>query len=93
MAFRCSSTSAPKTDEATTAAYDKLRIRVRAENGTLLATTKTFSNLDAGQQFRLHTVDLTTFAGKSIQISFEAQEDARAATSFVIDDVKVVVKN
>ncbi|UVS77294.1 S8 family peptidase [Actinokineospora sp. UTMC 2448] len=70
------------TDEYTSSvAYDKLTVQV----GT--TTVKTFSNLDAANGYRLHTVDVSQFAGQTVTVKFTGVEDASLQTSFVLDDL------
>lgn len=72
--------------------FDKLRIRVRAPNGQFLGTLKTFSNLNASPGYTLHSVDLTQFKGRTVRLEFEVHEDNGSITSFVLDDLAVVVE-
>lgn len=80
------------TEEESSSAFDKLRVRVRDQSGALLQTIATFSNLNAVTGYRLQSIDLSAFAGRIVRIAFETQEDNGSATSFVVDDVKVIVK-
>jgi hypothetical protein len=41
--------------------------------------------------FTLQSLDLSAFKSKTVQIEFEAKEDNGSITSFVVDDVAVVV--
>ncbi|MEU6279091.1 M1 family aminopeptidase [Streptomyces sp. NPDC047028] len=70
------------TDETTTStAYDKLTAKV----GT--TTLATYSNLDAAPGYVKKTVDVSSFAGQTVTVSFTGSEDSGAQTSFVLDDV------
>jgi hypothetical protein len=80
------------TEESENVAYDKLRVRVRRTNGTLLATLKTFSNLDKSSGFTLRSVDLSAYRGQTVRIALESQEDSALQTSFVVDDFGIVVE-
>ncbi len=80
------------TEEPSTNPNDKLRIRVRAPNGQFLGALKTFSNLNAAPGYILHSLDLTQFKGRTVRLEFEVQEDNGSITSFVIDDLALVVE-
>ncbi|MFC5171815.1 M28 family peptidase [Streptomyces mutomycini] len=69
------------TDEAGSTAYDVFRMKV---NGTTLATR---SNADAATGYVLQSVDLSSYAGQQVTVTFTATEDSSLQTSFVIDDV------
>jgi hypothetical protein len=79
------------TEEPSTNPNDKLRIRVRAPNGQFLGALKTFSNLNAAPGYILHSLDLTQFKGRTVRLEFEVQEDNGSITSFVLDDLALVV--
>ncbi|MFJ7149223.1 M1 family aminopeptidase [Streptomyces sp. NPDC100445] len=70
------------TAETTTSvAYDKLTAKI---GGTTLAT---YSNLDANTGYVHKTLDVSSFAGQTVNLSFTGTEDASLQTSFVLDDV------
>ncbi|MGV9942562.1 M28 family peptidase [Streptomyces sp. NPDC003401] len=69
------------TDEAGSTAYDVLRVQV---NGTTLATR---SNVNAASGYFQQSVDLSSYAGQQVTVTFTASEDSSLQTSFVIDDV------
>ncbi|MFJ9445572.1 protease pro-enzyme activation domain-containing protein [Kitasatospora sp. NPDC101235] len=73
------------TAETGSTAYDKLTVQA---NGTTLAT---YSNTDAAAGYVQRTLDLTSFAGKSVTVTFTGTEDSSLQTSFVIDDVALNV--
>ncbi|MFJ7273482.1 protease pro-enzyme activation domain-containing protein [Kitasatospora sp. NPDC098663] len=73
------------TAETGTTAYDKLTVQA---NGTTLAT---YSNVNAAAGYVKRTLDLSSFAGKSVTIKFTGTEDGSNQTSFVIDDVALNV--
>jgi hypothetical protein len=80
------------TEETGSAPLDRLRIRVRTTGGELLKTLKTLSNLNAAPGYVVHSVDLTQFKGRTVRLSFEATEDSGSLTSFVLDDLVLVVE-
>jgi hypothetical protein len=79
------------TEEQNQEPYDKLFVRVRAADGTLLKRFTTFTNLNAADGFTLQSFDLTPYKGRSIIIELEAREDSGSSTSFVLDDFAIVV--
>ncbi|HEU4951031.1 MAG TPA: Ig-like domain-containing protein, partial [Holophagaceae bacterium] len=81
------------TSETTTStAYDKFYVRVLNSSGSTLKTLATFSNLNQGGGYTLHTYDLSAYKGKTIRVYFRGVEDSSLQTSFVLDDVSVKVQ-
>ncbi|MFJ7245719.1 protease pro-enzyme activation domain-containing protein [Kitasatospora sp. NPDC098652] len=74
------------TAETGSTPYDTLTLQA---NGT---TVKTWSNVDAAAGYVQQTVDLTSFAGRTVTLKFTGTEDGSNQTSFVIDDVALNVK-
>ncbi|MFG2867418.1 hypothetical protein [Streptomyces sp. NPDC048338] len=68
-------------DEAGSTAYDVFRVQV---NGTTLATK---SNANAASGYVQQSIDLTSYAGQQITLTFTAAEDSPLQTSIVLDDV------
>ncbi|GAA5051295.1 M1 family aminopeptidase [Streptomyces similanensis] len=62
-------------------AYDKLSVKL---GGSTLAT---YSNLDKNTGYVRRTVDVSSFAGQTVNLSFTGAEDSSLQTSFVLDDV------
>ncbi|MGH3626115.1 MAG: M4 family metallopeptidase, partial [Sciscionella sp.] len=73
------------TQESGSAPYDTLT--VKAGSGTLAS----YSNADANSGYAKKSIDLSSFAGKSVTITFTGSEDAYLATSFVLDDAAVTL--
>ncbi|MFC8719239.1 M4 family metallopeptidase [Kitasatospora sp. NPDC057198] len=71
------------TQESGSTAYDTLKV---SANGQTLAT---YSNANASSGYVQKTVDLSAFAGQSVNLQFTGQEDAYLSTVFLIDDVSV----
>ncbi|MEU9043216.1 MULTISPECIES: protease pro-enzyme activation domain-containing protein [unclassified Kitasatospora] len=69
------------TAETGSTAYDKLTVQA---NSTTLAT---YSNANAAAGYVQRTLDLTSFAGQTVTITFTGTEDSSQQTSFVLDDV------
>ncbi len=73
-------------------AFDKLRVRVRDANGQLLTTLEAYSNLQAAAGYTLQTSSLTQFKGRTIRVELVSEEDNGSETSFVVDDVVIVIE-
>ncbi|MFF1487473.1 M1 family aminopeptidase [Streptomyces sp. NPDC058319] len=70
------------TAETTTStAYDRLTVKL---DGSTLAT---YSNLDKNTGYAQKTVDVSSYAGQTVSLSFTGTEDSSLRTSFVLDDV------
>jgi hypothetical protein len=81
------------TAETTTAtAYDTLSVQVRNTAGTVLQTLVTYSNLNKATGYQQRTFDLTAFKGQTVQIFFNEKEDSSLQTSFVLDNVSLIVQ-
>lgn len=73
-------------ETSTTRAFDTLTVQVRNTSGTVLSTLATFSNLNAASGYQLHSYDLSSFKGQTVQIFLQGAEDFELQTSFVVDD-------
>lgn len=70
------------TAETTTStAYDKLTAKV---GSTTLAT---YSNLDRASGYVRKTIDVSSYAGQTVNLAFTGTEDSSLQTSFVLDDI------
>lgn len=65
-------------------------------SGTLLSTPLTLSNLNStsdgnkkGVYFQPQTVDLSAYAGQTIELVFHVTNDYEETTRFLIDDISV----
>jgi hypothetical protein len=76
-------------ETSTTTAYDTLKVQVRNASGSVLATLKTYSNLDKGSSYVQRSFDLGAYKGQAVQVYFEGVEGSSVATSFLIDDVSL----
>ncbi len=84
------------TFEGTTTAKDFFSASIRNTSGSTLATITNLSNVNAdfgvGSAFyHQQTFNLLPYAGQTVAIYFESQNDNSAETSFFIDDVSVAV--
>jgi len=84
-------------ETTTTTAYDTMAVEIHDASGALLATPLTLSNLDAtssnntnGTYFQPAAIDLSAYAGQTIQITFHALDDYTLPTTFRIDDVSLM---
>lgn len=79
------------TNEPTTRTYDTLQVQVITSTGKVL-TLATFSNQDAAAGYQHHTISLNGYKGQTLQVNFNGVEDGMQQTSFVLDDVAVIVQ-
>lgn len=79
-----------ESEEESSRPVDKLFVRARDASGALLATLATYSNVDAGSRYVRRSLSLTPYKGQSLRIAFESSEDDGSATSFLVDDVRIV---
>ena len=77
------------SETSTTSALDTLKLQVRNSSGAVLATLKTYSNLDKGSSYVQRSFDLSAYKGQTIQVYFIGVENASVSTSFLIDDVSL----
>lgn len=77
---------------STTTAYDTLKVQVRNSSNAVLATLATYSNLNKGTSYLNKTFDLSAYKGQTVRIYFEGIEDIQVSTTFLIDDVSLLVK-
>lgn len=81
------------SDETTTTqAYDTLQIQIRNSSGTVLSTLASYSNLNKGSTYLSKSFDVSAYKGQTIRIYFLGKEGSVTATSFLIDDVSLVVQ-
>ena len=80
------------TEEQQPQAFDKLTVNLRRPNGTLVKKLTTFSNQNAAPGYALKTFNLTPYKGQTVRIYFNSTEDQGSFTSFVIDDVQILVE-
>jgi hypothetical protein len=74
------------TAETTTStAYDKLTVKVAS------TTLATYSNLNHATGYAQRSLNLSSYAGQTITITFTGTEDSTLQTSFVIDDTALAV--
>ncbi len=72
-------------ERTTSVAYDKLTVTL---GSTTLAT---YSNLNKGTGYVSHSLNVSSFAGQTVTLTFKGVEDSSLQTSFVIDDTALSV--
>ncbi|HKN51041.1 MAG TPA: putative Ig domain-containing protein [Amycolatopsis sp.] len=69
------------TAETTTSTqYDKLTVKLGS------TTVASYSNLNATSGYQQRTVDVSSFAGQTVTLTFTGSEDSSLQTSFCLDD-------
>ena len=83
-------------ETTTTTVYDTLAVEIHNTSGTLLSTPLTLSNLNAvssnntnGTYFKPASINLSAYAGQTINLTFHAHCDTSLPTVFRIDDVSL----
>lgn len=81
------------TDETSAPAYDYLRVRLRNEAGSLLSTIDTLNDNSTKNTWlrRSYTVNLGSYVGQTLRISFEATTNGTLTTNFYVDDVSLTL--
>jgi hypothetical protein len=79
------------TEETGSTAYDTLSVQVRSTANAVLRTLATYSNANASGYVQ-RSFDVTAYRGQTVRVYFGGSEDGSLATSFVVDDVSLVVQ-
>jgi thermitase len=69
---------------------DTLAVILTDAQGKTLQNLANFSSRDMSNQWQQRTLNITSFAGQTVQLQFAARTDSEAATDFFIDDVEIV---
>jgi serine protease len=80
------------TEEQLNQVFDTLDVEITHPNGQVRQTLRRFTNLDAAEGYRIHAFDLTAFRGQDVRLRFTAREDNGSYTSFVLDDLALIVR-
>lgn len=80
------------TEEQQPQVFDKLTVALRTSGGALIKNLATLSNMNAAPGYQLKTIDLTPYRGKTVRLYFSSTEDAGSLTSFVLDDLRIIVE-
>jgi hypothetical protein len=73
-------------------AFDFLTAELRDPNGQTLAQLLRLSNTDAEGGWRERSVDLSDYAGRTVELVFGASTGKLKPTEFAVDDVRVTVE-
>ena len=79
-------------ETTTTLVKDHLIVRVTDAADNVLAVLATYSNLDHASGYVFHTLDMTPYLGKTVKVKFSGNENASLQTSFVLDDIGLIVR-
>lgn len=72
------------------AGWDGMTVQVADANGVPLRIVFAVSDRSAGLAWQQATLDLSDFAGQTVQLQFNARTDASLATDFFVDDVALM---
>jgi hypothetical protein len=72
-------------------AFDYLSVSVVDGSWTMLDYLGTFTEHDATGQYEHYTFDLSAFRGQTIRVRFAGSEDNVYQTTFLLDDLEVLV--
>jgi Zn-dependent metalloprotease len=71
--------------------HDTFAVTLTDETGRVIAL-RTLDNTDAQSTYTPHAINLGAYAGETMTLTFTGQEDATAATAFLLDDVLATPK-
>lgn len=79
------------SETTTTTQYDRLFVEVRNTSGTLLATVRTYSNLDktTAGNYSQRSLNVAAYRGQTVRVQFRATTDNSLPTTFRVDDVSI----
>lgn len=82
------------TEEHPGTQFDFLRVQLVRVDGTLITELKTYNN-DSAEAWLWNddSVDVSAYAGQTLQLRFLAKNDANDPTSFFVDDVSIQACN
>jgi hypothetical protein len=66
---------------------DELKVRLLDRQGEQIAVVERYTDLDAKDEWRSETIDLSRFAGRSVYLSFLVETDELLTTAFYLDRV------
>lgn len=75
--------------EESSSGWDGLSLQLADANGSPLRMLFAVSDRSAGTSWQQTTIDLSEFAGQTIQLRIEARTDATLSTDFFVDDMTV----
>jgi xanthomonalisin len=77
-------------ETTSSSAYDKLTLT--AKSGTSTSTLATYSNLNKGTGYKQYSINMNSYIGKTVTITFTGKEDSSLQTSFTLDDMALTVQ-
>jgi hypothetical protein len=78
------------SDESRNAAVDGLLVLVADTQDRPLESLASFSNMDVTTGFEQRTLDLSSYAGRTIRIKLISRERGSKTTTFLVDDFEIV---
>jgi len=78
-------------ETTTTSAYDTLKVQLRDTSNTVLTQLVSYSNLNASCCYSQKSFDVSAYAGRTVRVYFQADNDNGNQTSFLVDDAAVTV--
>ena len=79
-------------ETTTTTAYDTIKVQLRDTSNKVLATLATYSNLNSGSSYVQRSFSVAAYKGKTVRVYVEGIEDSSLSTSFLVDDVSLLVQ-
>lgn len=73
--------------EESSTGWDGLNVQIASADGTPQRVLFTASDRNADINWQQATIDLSEFAGQTIQLQIEARTDASLSTDFFVDDI------
>jgi hypothetical protein len=82
------------SEAGTTGAYDTFKVELyNPTTGALLATLRTYSNLDRSSGWlQSPRIDLRAFKGQTVRLKFTGRTDSSDSSSFRLDDIELAVQ-
>ena len=69
--------------------YDALSVILANANGDPIQELANYSDINTADQWLQASVDLTPYAGQTVQLQFQARTDDTLETDFFVDDVEI----
>lgn len=75
--------------QETSHAWDYMYVRLYDTSGALVATLRRWSDGSTANTWQQDTIDLSSYAGRSLRVTFYVTNDSSYPTAFFVDDVSV----
>ena len=79
------------TDETSPQVHDLFAVEIRDTSDRILTTLRTYSNLDADENWYIASLDVSAFAGQTVRVVVTSTENDSLPTALFIDDVYLAV--